>query len=470
MSGPIVPPLTVSDEADGGSVSGRPITTIEVTSGTLTVSGRTATLDTSGSGGSPATPKDAIQFNSDPAGTFTSDTFFKMSVIGGDATTAIQAGNMILGGNKIAANTANQSVSVICDGTGEIFLQSESDGGGTFTDSVVNIMCNTNTDESQLKFRDGTNVNNGTITLDGSGHMVLNNNVAAKDIDLKVLTTGQVEVANQTTDTVSVLSIMGNGTGDARLDMQNASKRVWVVCDENKKLKIQGGSGGNTFIIDVSGAATGITFPDGSTQTTAASGGASTYGFVTIDPTIPTDGGTKTYSQSVPGAAPYWGNDTAGTGGYAWDEPFFWPFIASHTGDVDSISIDVSTSKAATEWYVGIYDVDSDGIPDNLLGKAVMDMSSTGVVTQSTLSATISLTKGEAYFWSYVLKTGDSAATTWRLASPPPLGISSDSSGPADIGNCFYYDGASNDLPAAPTAADFEMKSRTDPTMGAIAW
>ena len=52
MSGPIVPPLTVSDVADGGAVTGRPITTLEVTSGTLTVSGRTATLATGGGGGS----------------------------------------------------------------------------------------------------------------------------------------------------------------------------------------------------------------------------------------------------------------------------------------------------------------------------------------------------------------------------------------------------------------------------------
>ena len=252
MSGTVQTPLKVT-EVDG-SPSGRPITEIIVSNSTLSISGVAATVDTSGSGGAPATPADAIQFNSDPAGTFTADDFFKMSVIGGDATTAIQVGNMILGGNKVAANTANQSVSVICDGTGEIFLQSESDGGGTFTDSVVNIMCNTNTDESQLKFRDGTNVNNGSITLDGSGHLILNNNVAAKDIDLKVLTTGQVEVANQTTDTDTVLSIMGNGSGAPRIDMQNASKRVWIECQDNKKLTVQGGSGGDTFVFDVSSA------------------------------------------------------------------------------------------------------------------------------------------------------------------------------------------------------------------------
>ena len=130
-------------------------------------------------------------------------------------------------------------------------------------------MCNANSDDAQLKFRDNTNTNNGSITLDGSGHMILNNNVAAKDIDLKVLTTGQVEIANQTTDTASVLSIMGNGAGDAMIDMQNASERVWVVMDENKKLKIQGGTGGDTFVFDVSSATGGITFPDATTLVSA---------------------------------------------------------------------------------------------------------------------------------------------------------------------------------------------------------
>jgi len=269
MSGPIVPPLEVSDEADGGSVSGRPITTIEVTDGDLTISGRTATIDTSGSGGSPATPADAIQFNSDPAGTFTADAGFVMSVIGGGSTTVTQTGNILTGANKLSTAVVNGTMSIMSEGTGQLILRGHEDHGGTWTDTIVNIMSNANTDEAQLKFRDDVNIDNGSITLDGSGHMILNNNVAAKDIDLKVLTTGQVEVANQTTDTVSVLSILGNGTGDARIDMQNASERVWVVMDENKKLKIQGGSGGDTFVFDVSSATGGITFPDATTLVSA---------------------------------------------------------------------------------------------------------------------------------------------------------------------------------------------------------
>ena len=51
MSGPVTPPLTVSDVDDGGSVTGRPITTIEVTDGTLSISGNIAKVTTGGGGG-----------------------------------------------------------------------------------------------------------------------------------------------------------------------------------------------------------------------------------------------------------------------------------------------------------------------------------------------------------------------------------------------------------------------------------
>ena len=53
MSGPSQPPLTV--ETVDGTTSGRPITTIKVTNGDLTVSGSTATIDTSGGGGGGGT-------------------------------------------------------------------------------------------------------------------------------------------------------------------------------------------------------------------------------------------------------------------------------------------------------------------------------------------------------------------------------------------------------------------------------
>ena len=66
MSGPIVPPLEVT-EVDG-SPDGRPITKIIVSNGDLSISGRTATIDTSGSGGTPGGSTTQVQYNN--AGAF----------------------------------------------------------------------------------------------------------------------------------------------------------------------------------------------------------------------------------------------------------------------------------------------------------------------------------------------------------------------------------------------------------------
>ena len=271
MSGPIVPPLTVSDEADGGSVSGRPITTIEVTSGTLTVSGRVATLDTSGSGGSPGTPAKSIQFNSDPAGTFTGsdrllfDTAANNGQIliksGASATQAeiraVDGWGIQIGATDTDSSIRNQIVLfgendapdgiLLIPNTGEnVTLQT---GGLTTSASDGDLVLSTYGDEDKAKI---------TLTAGADG-----------DILVQTDNTGVLQLENTTTDADSVLSIMGNGTGDAKLDLQNASKRVWVLCDDNKKLKIQGGAAGNTFVFDVTSATGGITFPDATTLISA---------------------------------------------------------------------------------------------------------------------------------------------------------------------------------------------------------
>jgi hypothetical protein len=222
-------------------------------------------------GGSPGGSNNEIQFNN--SGAFDGDAGLLMSVKGDGNTTKIQVGNLKVGAAIVETASTNGFVTIACDGTGQIFLQSGNGAGGTWTDSVVNIMCNANTNNAQLKFRDNGNTDNGSITLDSSGDMVLNNNVANKDIDLKILGTGQVEIANQTTNNDTTLSVKGNGTGDAKINLNNPSKAVTLICDTNQKLKVQGGV--NSFVFDASSGTGGITFPDGTTQTTAASGGIS---------------------------------------------------------------------------------------------------------------------------------------------------------------------------------------------------
>ena len=268
MSGPIRPPLKISDVADGGSVTGRPINVIQVTDGTLTVSGTTATLDLSGSGGTPGGLTSEVQYNN--AGSFAGDAgFFVVSAGGGDST-KVRIGGLNLQNNKISPRSGNDDVILKADGSGEIGLQSSAINGGTWTDSIVKIMCNTNADDAYLKFRSQYTSDDGGLMCDGNQDIILVSKVTNKDIDLQVNGTGQVEVQNTTTNNDTTFSVKGNGTGDSIINLNNASEAVSLICDTNKELKIQGGT--DTFIFDVSSGTGGITFPDSTVQTTAASG------------------------------------------------------------------------------------------------------------------------------------------------------------------------------------------------------
>jgi len=482
MSGPIVPPLEVT-EVDGNP-SGRPITKIIVSNGDLTISGRTATIDTSGSGGIPGTPAKSVQFNSDPAGTFTGDAGFIVSTAGGGATTIAGIGNLLVGADKVGMNAVNGTISLMSEGTGEILLRSSSDAGGTFTDSIVNIMSNANTDDAQLKFRDSANTDNGSITLDGSGHIILNNNVAAKDIDLKVLTTGQVEVANQTTDTDTVLSIMGNGTGAPRIDMQNASKRVWIECQTNKKLTVQGGAAGNTFVFDVSSATGGIQFPDGTSLVSAEGTAILSTGETGATKFLREDGdGTCSWQAAGGGGGgnefnaefptvwgsyryivsqgPPWGNLDAAGGSQTvstFSKPFAFPFLSPVSGDVSEVGIYLKTSDLAN-LQIAIYS-DDDGLPDSRMCYASIDMSSgNGALYQTSITDTATLVRGTQYWFSMNSDAdpGSSALYGSRYEYIPGMGIGNDVNGtPSTI-----KDNAGSDygLPAATFTSSYAYNS-----------
>lgn len=79
----------------------------------------------------------------------------------------------------------------------------------------------------------------------------------------------------------------------------------------------------------------------------------------------------------------------------------FRPFIAPETGDITAFLAVVSTASTDTDIEVSIYN-DNGGVPDDLIGKATIDCSSTGSKEQTTISATISLTEGTQYWYAWV--------------------------------------------------------------------
>jgi hypothetical protein len=223
-----------------------------------------------------STTEDLIAFGAASADTITKDAGIAVVTKGGGSSSVIKVGGINIGGSYVSANTTNGVVALRCDGAGQIFLNSGSEYGGTYTDTIVNVMKNTLSDTNQVKFRDTVNENNASLS-ETSGELNVKSNVDAKDITLETKTTGVIRIKNQTTNTDTQLNVQGNGSGIPKINLSNDTKAVTIQCDESQKLKVDSG-GGNTFVIDVSTATSGITFPDGTTQVTAASGGGSPGG------------------------------------------------------------------------------------------------------------------------------------------------------------------------------------------------
>ena len=254
-------------------------------------------------------------------------------------------------------------------------------------------------------------------------------------------------------------------SGDGQINISSSSKAVSLLCDENQKLKVKGAT--DTFILDVSSSSGGITFPDGTTQTTAAVGSANLFAVETPDPTLM----SGTVMAVIPAASMLVGFGGSSTQGMSTLTAWY-PFIANHTGDLASITISVNTAAASTFNDIGIYS-NTNGFPDSLIGKATFDVSSTGEITQTSLSATISLTKGTMYWvaWSRESGTGfanldcvqDSGNTgvSFGLGVESTYGLTSES-------NQTFQISSGGPLPATVTLSSLFAANRDYPIVGLL--
>jgi len=382
-------------------------------------------------------------------------------------TANLDVGN--LGANAIRATDLNGNVYVLPEGTGNFTIQGDNNAGGTVSDISMLLIKAATTDVATIQIQDNGAGDVTTLKSLSGGDFQIKNHSDTSDVDVVVTGTGQLEVQNATTDSDSVISIMGNGTGAPRLDLQNASKRVWIECQTNKKLTMQGGSGGDTFVFDVSSASGGITFPDSTVQTTAASGGGDNFFAVeTPDPTLM----ANSEMAMIPATTMLCGYGGSSTQGVSTTTHYF-PFIAPHSGDVDSFTISVSSSGASTFQDFGIYD-NTDGFPDTLIGKANIDVSSTGEVTQTTLSATITLVKGTMYWLGWSRESGTNFANLDCVQDGGNTGVSfglgvTSEYGMTSESNQSLKTASSGALPATVTLADLVASNRDYPIVG-LAW
>jgi len=148
----------------------------------------------------------------------------------------------------------------------------------------------------------------------------------------------------------------------------------------------------------------------------AGGGGAHTY-------TIPAGLSGVSYGTTTSGYGQNWNAGTSSTRLLSeFNTPSAFPLIAQASGTVASITARVTTAQAGGELYVGIYDSDF-----ALLGFATFDVSSTGYLTQTSLSATITLEAGTGYWIVFGNNGTAGSCQIRRTTSEPNFGIVQDS-------------------------------------------
>ena len=153
------------------------------------------------------------------------------------------------------------------------------------------------------------------------------------------------------------------------------------------------------------------------------------------------------YQEMLHTSAP-WGQNSNGASPLGTDL-LLWPFIASTTGTVSSMSVYVgNTPGVGSTVAVGIY-ADSSGTPTDLKGVAAFDTASSGLKTQTSFSASIALEAGTQYWYSY-LSTGGAVPTLERSdeSGLPTLGVGDDAG--------IYFGGRN-------TSIDANVQTQADP-------
>tara|TARA_R100001244_G_scaffold60377_1_gene50863 strand:- start:534 stop:2021 length:1488 start_codon:yes stop_codon:yes gene_type:complete len=456
MSGPILPPLTVT-EVDG-SPEGRPITTIKVSNGDLTVSGNIATIDTTGAATSPGGADREIQWNdggafqggdSGATCTITTSAYIGGSVVGGgfwgiSSNDAANAGVQIAGVQTDGSTGANLYVEN-GDTRQGIMLQALGTGGGG-ADGPVYIgrgLITTSGASTPLTLTAADEGVRTSITIETG----VNGGITMKSIG-----TGSYNFQQQSTDGDTVVNVTANGTGTPKVKLENGSMAVQTICEANKKFTIEGGNGGETFVFDVSSATGGLTFPDGTELVSAegtailstgeaggtkflredgdgtcswqaAGGGGGNEFNAVLNPA-----GTyyTAYGVNIGGMAPYGGCDqTTATLGFP--QVRYWPFISPNTGNLASMTVKVTVASADGVTQVAVYD-DAAGIPTDLIGYADFDTTSAASITQASFSATIALTKGTQYWYAETHTTANLPyMTRMENGGSAAIGINADS-------------------------------------------
>ena len=462
MSGPVQPPLTV--QTIDGTTTGRPITTIKVTNGDLTVSGNIATIDTSGGGGGGMTSFDLAGDSGATQSIGNGDT---LSVLGGTGlasvasatdTVTLNIENTLVSGttpdyyDALTINAQGQ-VTAVAAGTAPqaalTLTTTGTSGAATLVGATLNIpqyAAGTGTVTSvgltetgdALTITGSPVTTSGTLNIAGAG---TSSQVILGDLSLATLPTGTVDgsgsiqqvatwsdsdtLTGSTNLTFDGSNFFANlvktqgtvttlGTSDLTLNTNNGTNSGSIVITDGVDGDISITPNGNGRV-EISGAyklPTAVTASnnyvltaqtDGSTAWAAASA-TNDFDIQLLGEALDTDG-TNYNTFDVLSQAPF-GVARYNTG-YIGQKQGFFPFIAPKTGSAGALYWNITSPAGSAQiLYAAIYDSNGNGVPETPLGWIAIDTTSSGVNTSSSWvdasgSTTVSLTRGTQYFFAF---------------------------------------------------------------------
>ena len=327
-------------------------------------------LEAAGGGGTPGTPADSIQFNSDPAGTFTGSADLTW-----DGTRVITDTLSSVGTNTLTLQTNSGTT------TGKIEILN---GGVPNHINITPASGTTNLVGATIRIG---NASTGTITTSSANNLILNTNDGTNS--------GTITI----TDGVDGdISLTPNGAG--AVEISSAYKLPTAV------------TGANDYVLTAQ--------TDGTTAWAAAGGGGNVF-----NAEIPGDDSVN--DRFIISQTPPWGSaDKSTTVNLStMSKPMCFPFIAPATGDITEIGINLTTADAGN-LYVAIYDSGTEGLADSLVCYATIAIDgSTGNLYQTSITgADPAVTRGEQYWYSFSESESSGAyAMAALVVNTPGVGL-----------------------------------------------